>query len=194
MGKRERAEDYFGKRLKAERERRGWSQSEMAKMLSDGGIPMHPTTIAKIESTEPRKRRSVKIDEAAGIADLLEVSLDSLLGRTSGGLQSDLAYTLRLVSDTAEQSSHQISAISNTLSFRLADLRLFEFEGREALMSEGNQALFAFRAALQHLHRVSQFEAPSEVGPHKDFVERHNFEVQVKNLFGGGTRVDETES
>jgi hypothetical protein len=38
----------------------------MATMLSDKGIPMHWTTIAKIEKND----RSVRIDEAAGIADL----------------------------------------------------------------------------------------------------------------------------
>lgn len=50
----------------------------MSDMLSEKGIaPMHPTTLAKIEAGT----RSVRINEAVGIADLLEVSLDSLLGR-----------------------------------------------------------------------------------------------------------------
>jgi hypothetical protein len=41
---------------------------------------MHPTTVAKIEAGD----RSVRINEAVGIADLFEVSLDSLLGRKLG--------------------------------------------------------------------------------------------------------------
>ena len=41
---------------------------------------MHATTIAKIEAGS----RSVRINEAVGIADLFEVSLDTLLGRKSG--------------------------------------------------------------------------------------------------------------
>jgi ribosome-binding protein aMBF1 (putative translation factor) len=76
-GKRKWTEDHFAKRLRAEREHRGWSQAEMAKMLSDRGIPMDWTTIAKVEKND----RSVRIDEAAGIADLFGTSVDELLGR-----------------------------------------------------------------------------------------------------------------
>jgi transcriptional regulator with XRE-family HTH domain len=66
MGKRKWTEDYFSKRLRAERERRKWTQTELADQLDAKGIPMHWTTIAKIEKGD----RSVRIDEAAGIADL----------------------------------------------------------------------------------------------------------------------------
>lgn len=66
MGRREQTANYFGKRVKAERERRGWSQSQMAKLLSDNKIPMiHASTIAKIELGS----RPTSIDEAIGIAD-----------------------------------------------------------------------------------------------------------------------------
>jgi transcriptional regulator with XRE-family HTH domain len=68
----------FGERLKAERERRRWTQPKMADLLSEKGIaPMHATTIAKIEAGS----RSVRINEAVGIADLFEMSVDALLGR-----------------------------------------------------------------------------------------------------------------
>jgi transcriptional regulator with XRE-family HTH domain len=189
MGKQKWTDDHFSKQLKAERERRGWTQAEVAKMLSDKDISMHWTTIAKIEKGD----RSVRIDEAAGIADLFEVSVDSLLGRRVRQ-ESDLAYTLRGLSDMARQSSQQIAGIANTLSERLVDLSLFEFEGREALKSEGDQAFYALRTALQALYRVSTFEAPSEVGQRKDFVERHNPEVQIRNFFEIESAVDETES
>ena len=42
--------------------------------------PMHPTTIAKIEAGT----RSVRINEAVGIAELFEISLDTLVGHPSG--------------------------------------------------------------------------------------------------------------
>ena len=130
---------------------------------------MHPTTIAKIESTEPRKRRSVKIDEAAGMADLFEVSLDSLLGRTSGGLQSDLAYTLRLVSDTAEQSAHQVSAIANTLGYRLRRPAPVRIRGARRPHVRGWPGATYVRAVQQHLHRVSQFEDAERGWPTQGF-------------------------
>ena len=60
MGNRKWTDDYFSKRLRAEREQRGWSQADMAKRLSAKDIPMHWTTIAKIEAGD----RSVRIVEA----------------------------------------------------------------------------------------------------------------------------------
>ena len=73
----------------------------MADMLSDKGIaPMHATTIAKIEAGS----RSVRINEAVGIADLFEVSLDSLLGRKPGTERSDLTYRLGALAASAHES------------------------------------------------------------------------------------------
>ena len=81
MGSQKWSDRDFGKRVKAHRSDRGWTQPQMAKMLSDNGIyPMHSTTIAKIEAGE----RSVRINEAVGIAELFGVSLDSFVGRKSG--------------------------------------------------------------------------------------------------------------
>jgi transcriptional regulator with XRE-family HTH domain len=97
----------FGDRVKGERESRGWSQADMAQMLSDRGIqPMHPTTVAKIEAGD----RSVRINEAVGIADLFEVPVDSLLGRKPEAQRSQREYLLRAFRDTARQSSQQVRA------------------------------------------------------------------------------------
>lgn len=109
----------FGERVKDERETRAWSQADMAKMLVDKGIkPMHPTTVAKIEAGD----RSVRINEAVGIADLFGVSVDSLLGRKPGAQRNELQYLLRLLRDTARQSSQQVSATMETIREQLADL------------------------------------------------------------------------
>jgi hypothetical protein len=60
----------------------------MATMLSDKGIPMHWTTIAKIEKND----RSVRIDEAAGIA-------------TSSARPSTSCWAARLHQNTKTASS-----------------------------------------------------------------------------------------
>src|SRR4051794_16407878 len=113
MGTGKWTEDYFRKRLKSERDSRGWTQREMEKLLSDRGIPMHWTTIAKIEKGD----RSVRIDEAAAIADLFELSLDSLMGRKAK-LENEHLHTLRAVFDTAQQCGWQVAAIRTTLGDR----------------------------------------------------------------------------
>lgn len=78
MGSGSALQVQFRKSVRLERERRGWSQSYMAKLLTDRGIDsIYPTTVAKIESGD----REVKLDEAAALADLFGGSLDWLLGR-----------------------------------------------------------------------------------------------------------------
>jgi transcriptional regulator with XRE-family HTH domain len=77
MAKKKWIENHFSEALKEQRKRRDWSQSQLEKMLADKGVHLHWTTIAKIEKGE----RSVRIDEAAAIADLFDMSVDALLGR-----------------------------------------------------------------------------------------------------------------
>lgn len=78
---------------------------------------MHPTTVAKIEAGE----RATKIDEVTAIADIFEVSVDMLLGRSAAPKNDDM-YALRALLDTAQQASWQASTIENTLRERLTEV------------------------------------------------------------------------
>jgi transcriptional regulator with XRE-family HTH domain len=117
MGRNPGAEDYFRKRLKAERESRKWSQAHMAKLLSPKGIEVYPTTIAKIEAGD----RSARIDEVAAIADLFEVSLDTLLGRSTTP-KNDRMYAFRSLVDAAHRAKLDVSTIEATLRDRVIEL------------------------------------------------------------------------
>lgn len=133
MGIQKWTDKRFGERVKDEREHRGWSQANMAKMLSDNGIhPMHPTTVAKIEAGD----RSVRINEAVGIADLFEVSVDSLAGRKPGAQRGELTYLLRVFRDTADRSSQQVWAILETIREQLKELPR-EFDSADRLQKMG---------------------------------------------------------
>ena len=167
MASRKWTEDYFRKQLKVERERRDWKQADLAKMLSDKGIPMHWTTVAKIEKGD----RSVRIDEATAIADLFEVSVDVLLGRNVER-ESDLFYTLRAVQYTARQSAQQTAAIAAALADSLTDLDALEFNGREALEKEVVSAQRALRRAQAAFSNVAKFQPPprSQMALRKDLV------------------------
>lgn len=134
MGKHKWADEHFGKTIRARREQRGWSQADMAKMLLDRGVdPMHSTTVAKIEAGD----RSVRINEAVGIADLFDVSLDVLLGRGTGVQTNELAFQLRHLRDTARQSSDQVWASTETIREQLKRLPA-GFEGADALHQLGD--------------------------------------------------------
>jgi transcriptional regulator with XRE-family HTH domain len=132
MGRKERTKDYFRKRLKSERDRRGWSQADMAKMLSDKEIPMHPTTIAKIEAGD----REVRIDEAAGIADLFGVSLDALLGRK--GMEDDQSHALSVLAGEAEKVVPDLMQIRERVWRAYQDLAAqWDFQSFDEFVTDG---------------------------------------------------------
>lgn len=162
MGLREQAEIRFGERVREERERRGWSQEELAKRLTDRGIEgVYASTVAKIESTG--KPRAVRLAEAAAVAELFEVSLDTLLGRTTNP-PNDRAFTLRGVLDTAQQCSSQLHGIENTLSERFMELRNLDFEGLEELQTEAAAAAKGLKVAREALARIAMFRMAAMAG------------------------------
>ncbi|HME16661.1 MAG TPA: helix-turn-helix transcriptional regulator [Mycobacterium sp.] len=160
MGRRERIEDYFRKRLKDERDRREWSQAQMAELLSDiMRARVHPTTIAKIEAGD----RAVRIDEATAIADIFEMSLDSLLGRTAQ-VDNDPTYSIRALRDKAMKYVRDVGVISRSFRDTLVDVHGLEFDGRETLESEGERAVKALDQAQRALWEVAGFELPAHGG------------------------------
>jgi transcriptional regulator with XRE-family HTH domain len=168
MGRQSAVETRFRERVKDERDRRGWSQADLSKLLQGRGLEhIYPTTVAKIESGE----RAVRIDEATAIADLFEVSVDVLLGRNVERSR-DLAYTLRAVLNIARQSSQQTAAIGDILGDSLIDLDALEFNGREQLEKEVVRAQAALREAQVAFSNIAKFKLPprSRVALRKDLV------------------------
>lgn len=72
-------EQRFGERVRRLREARGWKQTQLMRMLSDQGLALHPTTVAKIE----RATRPTTLNEAALIARTFGVPLAALLDDAS---------------------------------------------------------------------------------------------------------------
>lgn len=148
MGKQSQVETQFRERVRRERERRDWSQAELAKLLQDRGMPsVYPTTVAKIESGE----RAVRIDEATLFADIFDVSVDALLGR-SASFQKDRLYA---VQDAALQASAGVSAIATTLMNVFPELDGLEFDNREAVMVAAGRAQAALKEAVDALMVVT---------------------------------------
>lgn len=116
-------------------------------MLVDKGIqPMHPTTVAKIETGD----RSVRINEAVGIADLFEVSLDSLLGREIVSESSDFAYRLGMLVSSAHESYLMVGPVMRTVQEPLDELP-DGFEGADNLREIGYNALNHLKSARKTL-------------------------------------------
>lgn len=106
------ADSEFGHRLKAERERQGWTQPQFAEMLSNRcAQPIHATTIAKIEAGT----RSVRINEAVAMADLFEVSIDALLGRREPD-DTTLTFAMVNLSNYAQDAQSSIVRAQHTIA------------------------------------------------------------------------------
>jgi transcriptional regulator with XRE-family HTH domain len=160
MGRQKWTDERFGKKVRTLRESRRWSQAEVAKMLLDKGIqPMHPTTVAKIETGD----RSVRINEAAAIADLFNVSLDSLLGREIVNEGDDLAYRLGILVASAHESYLLVGPVMRTVQEPLEELP-GDFEGADDLQEMGNKALSHLKSARKALAEL--------VSASRDFLQR----------------------
>lgn len=118
MGNRPPDMHRFRERTAHLRNERRWSQAEVARRLTEMGIDnMHPTTVAKIEAGD----REIKLDEAAAMADLYGLPLDSLLGRRPRGAR-DLHHVLGALLDAVYASQTQLHRTSKTLRDRLEDI------------------------------------------------------------------------
>lgn len=114
MGYREIVDSHFGKRVRAERVRRRWSQQELAERLTAKGVPVHPSTIAKIES-DGKKQRAPRLGEATALAELFELSVDELLGR-SGPDTSTLAYALDVLAQYTSEAERHLHELGGTVA------------------------------------------------------------------------------
>jgi transcriptional regulator with XRE-family HTH domain len=131
------------------------------------GSPMHPTSLAKIEKGE----RSVRIDEAAAIADLLNTSVDSLLGRNvDAGAEVD--YMVRSITSTAERSAGQVRSIARTIEDARSELGAIEFNGRDVLESGVKRAHRALIAAQGALASVADFEVGMTAAPTTEEIDK----------------------
>jgi hypothetical protein len=107
----------------------------MAKLMSRKGFAFHATTIAKIEAGN----RQVEIVEAVAIAELFEMSLDSLIGHKPVAGGNDLAYALSAFLNTVHASSEQLWKMAEVISEQLDDLPE-DFDGYDTLTEHGHDA------------------------------------------------------
>lgn len=71
----EKPSAVFGNRLKETRLRRGLSQEKLATMLANDGVPMTPSALSRIESSD----RKVSLDEALALAAELNTAPSFML-------------------------------------------------------------------------------------------------------------------
>lgn len=69
-------DEHFAENVRREREKRGWSQAELARRLREFGLEQfHPTTVSRIENGD----RPVRLSEAAQFANIFETTVGKLV-------------------------------------------------------------------------------------------------------------------
>jgi len=114
-------EERFARRVKFEREARGLSQADLAKLVSKKGIRAQATTIAKIEARDRDRPRTIRLDEAAAIADVFETTVDDLLGNTR---KFDRQAAVRRIPTIASQALQSIVAAISQVDLALDALNV----------------------------------------------------------------------
>lgn len=95
-----------GSRIKQQRERRGWTQLELAEKVG-----MNNSVLSRIESN----KRPVESEELKKFADVFNMSIDQLLGHVNGDL-SNGAKAFKDAIDLSEDEA--IKKIQDTFSYK----------------------------------------------------------------------------
>lgn len=66
------AERFFAANVKMEREARGMTQAELARVMTGRGVPLSQSAIAKLEREDDETRRPISLTEAAALAALFD--------------------------------------------------------------------------------------------------------------------------
>lgn len=131
MGNRGVLGNRLRERLRAERERRGWTQAHMAMLLShDAGDGVIATTVAKIEAGD----REVRIVELDAYAQLFGMTTDALLGRRGSG--ADAVWAASKLSSNAHKMVGEMLSLRQRLEDDQVDLEQCAERGKRAQSME----------------------------------------------------------
>lgn len=112
-------------RLKAERERRGWTQLDVAQGLQKWGVYIYDTTIAKIEAGD----RSVQTDELDAFANMFNISVDALLGRNAAN--TDLVWATSKLTSNAQKVVNEVNNLYTRIDGDLQDVKYYSAHSPE---------------------------------------------------------------
>ena len=110
------ADERFAVRIREERERRHWSQADLAKAMSAVGWPWYPQTVHRIESGT----RKVSVGEAKSLAEIFGTIVDRL---TWPGKEASAAGLLTMFTARADDAWQQVASWASTLRHAQRQLR-----------------------------------------------------------------------
>ena len=119
------ADEQFAVRLREERERRHWSQADIARIMAGRGWRWHTQTVQKIEAGH----RKVPVGEAKALAEIFGTTVDRL---TWPGQAASAAALLDQVTGRAENAWEQIASWTAALLWAQGQLAVTVAEVEKA--------------------------------------------------------------
>ncbi|MFJ6408163.1 helix-turn-helix domain-containing protein [Streptomyces hydrogenans] len=110
-----KGEENAAKRIKAERENRGWSTTTLSDRLNEAGYEMNPSGVWRIENG----KRRINLDEAIGFAEIFGVSLSNLVGPpglAAAGRAMELIDTVVAANAAAQRAQHAYRRVTAELA------------------------------------------------------------------------------
>lgn len=104
-------EEHFARRIRAERQARGWTQAELAERLKEHGVDLHFTAIAKIEQPDPARQRAIRLNEAAALAQTFGVPLQHLLYSADGLVEAAQHHARATANMMLTDTDHLIDSL-----------------------------------------------------------------------------------
>ncbi|WP_454198217.1 helix-turn-helix domain-containing protein [Nocardia sp. Marseille-Q1738] len=114
------AEARFGRRVRAERLSRGWTQAELAERLAALGLNLHPSAIAKIELRDVERPRAITLDEAEILARAFGLTVGEMYETDADrvrNVQAKMRAVLDGLSDVLADGNlvqHEVVAVYHT--------------------------------------------------------------------------------
>ncbi|MET8401425.1 helix-turn-helix transcriptional regulator [Streptomyces sp900116325] len=151
------AEDRFGRRLRKEREDRGMTQSDVARVLEkEHSLKLHSTAIAKMEQREVDRPRAIRLSEARAIADMFGLSVDEMTSPAESDIQA-VARAFAALGAQAEQLKFHTATAMERLKSVMPVMAAPDEQLTPEIRAARNQILGSL-ASLQgdHLERIEQ--------------------------------------
>lgn len=149
-------ESWFIENMKTLRERKGWSQGELARRVSDlGWEGFHQTTISRVEKGE----RPVRLAEARGIAAALDATVAQMTSPPSG--QAARIYEMQRQAQAIASAAAELhKAAKNYEEVRVDALATLRIAKERAKTDKGVQSLkAAFEDEIRALSEVLELDA-----------------------------------
>jgi transcriptional regulator with XRE-family HTH domain len=103
------AEDMVARHIAYLRKKKGWSNAELAKRMTDAGCPINQSAIQKIEHGDPR--RTISLDEALALADVFGTTVEELMRPPEEVITVDLARFIKDARDLRSEVSQMVAKV-----------------------------------------------------------------------------------